>query len=624
MDFLKYSNKTQTNIFPKEDFENLVHGVFNTISENICKSLGPLGSSATILEGMLEPVATKDGYSILTKYAFRNDYKRMIYNLIKAPCTRMNNIVGDGTTTAIALTTALFNRYENQKQALSTLYRLPRQFTKVWDNVIEDLQKRIMDQAIPIDPKDHDTIYNIAYVTSNGNEEVSEAVAKVYVEAEAPYIKQKDSPTSESYIEMVNGFNFPANLLSEAYTRNQDMSSEENNIAVMVFNFKLETDFVQSVIIPINEVMRAKGHKLLVIAPQFDHKMCDTLLGQYTLMERRSPYGINLILAQYSSSDLKDHQLRDLCTVLKTKIINDNIAAKILEEIKVASVDAIIEKSESDESYELARICGIAEYALLSMSAGSLFRPQPDIVDDEFYQDALKNAKNALQNIIDSNNAERNSLSHKVYQARDRILQLEMKNYIYYVGAGSQLQKNILWDSITDVIKCVRSAVRCGVVPGCQLTIIRSCDDIVEEIVNNYPENTNYNDMTPEDKLKQQIVSIIKFACIDVYCKILHGPDKMGIVKTLNRWQYTTPEGADELGKETMDKVTTIINSSIERNEVFDMETLDYNPNIITSAETDQLVLLAASELVKILISGNQAIIVRVDVDSSHEEQVMM
>lgn len=621
MGYLDYSNETLTNIFPKENFEELVHEVFNVISTNICRSLGPLGSSATILEGSLAPEATKDGYSILDKYHFRNDYKRMIYNLIKAPCTRMNNIVGDGTTTAIALTNALFDRYSDRKSALETMYRLPRQFTRVWDEVVDELQKRIMDHSTPIDPKDYDTIYNLAYVTSNGNDEVSNAIAEVYAEAEAPYIKQKDSPNNTSYIEMISGFNFPANLISEAYVKNEDMTAEERDIKVLVFDFKLETDFMRNVVIPINEVCKAQGHKLLIIAPLYDHKMCDTLLAPYAIAERRNK-GINMICAQYSMSDLKEHQLEDLCVILRTKVLNNNIADKLIEELQNSTIDAILEKVESDPMYELNRIIGSADYSMMSINADILFRVSDDITQDEVYQDTLKNAKNNLNVLMDKSNAEAASYSHKIHNARDRVLQLEMRNYIYYVGANSALQKNILWDAITDVIKCVRSAVRTGVVPGCQISIIKSCNEYLTEITNKYPENTEFRKIEAADKLRIEVIVIIKLACMDVYSRVLNGPDNMGMVKLLPRWQYTPEEGLGELTEEAIQKTSDIITESIEKFQTFDLETLKFSPDIITSAETDQLVLLAASELVKILISGNQAIIVRADLDSSHEEKL--
>ena len=621
MGFLDYSNETQTNIFPKENFEELVQEVFDIVATNISRSLGPLGSSATILQGMLEPEATKDGYSILCKYAFRNDYKKMIYNLIKAPCTRMNNIVGDGTTTAITLTNAMFSRYKLRYNTLNTLFRLPRQFVRTWDSVIEELQNRIADKATAIDPTDYETIYNLAYVTSNGNEEVSRTIAKVYSEVEAPFIKQKDSPTNKSYIETVIGFNFPANLISDAYARNQDMTSEETNFAVMVFNFKLERDFFETVMIKINEVLKAKGKKLLIIAPAYDAKMCDELIAQYTMMERRSAGGINMILAQYSTSELTGNQLLDLCTILKCKVINDKLADDIMAELLTMSADNFIQKLDEEVDYKLTRTIGKASYGLLSTTAGALIRSEDDITEDEFYEVALTSAKNTLNTLMSQTDVERKSYSHKIHLARERVLQLEMKNFIYYVGADSKLQKNILWDSIMDVIKCLRSAVRCGVVPGCQLSIITSCDEMLEDLSK---DKENTDDMTNDDLLKAEIINIIKFACVDVYRQVLSGPDDMGIIKLLPRWQYTTEEGVDALVKEAGGKVVDIINKSIESNSVFDMESLEYNKNIITSAETDQLVLLAASELIKILISGNQAIIIREDVDSSHEEQYQM
>ena len=44
----------------------------------------------------------------------------------------------------------------------------------------------------------------------------------------------------------------------------------------------------------------------------------------------------------------------------------------------------------------------------------------------------------------------------------------------------------IIWDAVEDVIKCVRSAIKTGIVPGCQLTIMSCCNDAVQEISKKY------------------------------------------------------------------------------------------------------------------------------------------
>lgn len=625
MGFLDYSNQNHCNIIPQEEFEGLISEVFGVISDNISKSLGPLGSSATILDGMMTE-ATKDGHAILMKYRFHNRYKRMIYNLIKAPCIRMNNTVGDGTTTSIVLTNALFKQYNGtagnpgHKAAFSTLYRLPRQFTKAWDEVIEDLQKRILASATPIDPTDYQSIYNIAYVTSNGNDEISNAIAETYTSAKSPSIKQKDSPTNKSYISPINGFDFPANLISDAFVRNQDLSATEKNLCIMIFDHKIETDMFEKVIVPINEVLRARGNKLLVLAPYYDVYMCDTVVDQYLTFEMRNKGAINLIMGQYAIGKLNPNQLVDLATVLRAKVITQEIYQGLSEVVIAGNVDTVVENMLEDETYNFYRMIGTAAEASLSCNSGSIFRVE-NIESDKKYQDALRRARKDLEDIIAKTDLEKHSYSSKIYEANARVLQLEMKNFIYYIGADSELQKQIIWDSVEDVIKCVRSAIKYGVVPGCQITIARSCIDAMNEIIPVDADPATL-DLTNELRLKYGILNMIYDAVRTVYAQVLHGASGQGMIKLVDRWQYTndTPEAIAELEKAAILKGLSIIDESIKQNKAFDLETLEFDEKIITSAQTDSMVLSVASELIKILISGNQCIFLDSDVNESHNE----
>lgn len=615
--FLEYSNLNHVNIIPQNEFEDLVQEVFGVISTNLCKSLGPLGSSAMILDGALTE-ATKDGYSILKKYCFHNRYKKMIYNLIVKPCTKMNNTVGDGTTTAIALTSDLFSSYKANKTYLDTLYRLPRQFNAAWDEVISSIVQNIQEMAEPINPEDYNAIYNIAYVTSNGDAEISEAIAKVYSNSKSPSIKQKDSPTNKSYIEPINGYNFPANLISDAFVRNQDLSCTELEPYVIIFDHKIETDFFKQVIAPIHEVIRAMGRKLIVIAPFYDAYMCETIVDQYIRAEYARYKSLSLILTQYELGKLEDNQLVDLATVLRCKVITQDIASVLearLVESGAGAIDSIIEKILEDENYDLYRLIGYGKQAMMSCTTGSIFKVE-NIESDLRYQDALKHAKNDLEQIIATTDNERQSYSHKIYKAKARIAQLEMQNYIYYIGADSALQKQIIWDSVEDVIKCVRSAIKCGIVPGCQLSIIKACDKYIKSL--------DEDDVSNDIKLRLAIANIIKSAVKLVYRRVLMGPDGMGGIKLVPRWQYTndSEEAVEALVTEANKIINETIDKSIESYATFDVETLDYNDSIVTSAETDMMVLTSASELVKILISGNQCVFLDSDVNDSHQETV--
>ena len=610
MKCMEYSNKNHVNIIPKKDFEDLVQEVFNVIADNLSKSLGPLGSSATIFDGTLVE-ATKDGYSILNKYAFHNRYKRMIYNLIKAPCTRMNNTVGDGTTTAIVLTNEIYQVYKTDKFHLDTLYRLPRQFTKAWDKavnlIIEDVKKR----AKPINPEDYDTIYNIAYVTSNGNHEVSHAIAEVYKEAKSPAIKMKDSPTNKSYLEAVDGFEFPTNAIDNCYVRNQDLSANETDVVTMIFDHIIDTDTFKDLLTPLNDVYRAKGHKLVIIAPEYDKYMLEAVVGQYVNYEANKYHELNMILTQYRSGALKDFQREDLAVVLKSKIVTQDIKTRLLEEINNSNIDIICEKFD-DPTYEFTGLIGKADSVLITCKNGCIFNINEDINENENYKKALQRAQAELDDIIAHTDYEKQSYAAKIYDARARLLQLQMKNYIYYIGADSDLQKQILYASVEDVIKCIRSAIKSGAVPGCQISIINACTKLNETLKSDNEDN----------QLILAIIELIMKACIRVYKKVLIGPEGLGMVKTLPGWQYTDTKNLNNLVKESEEKTNQVVFRSLSKEMVFDLESLDYNDKIITSAETDIMVLMAASELIKILISGNQCIFLDSEINGSHQEDV--
>ena len=607
MGFMEYANYHQCNIIPQEEFEELVTEVFGVIATNISRSLGPLGSSATILNGMMTE-ATKDGYSILSNYRFNNKYKRLVLNLIKAPCTKMNNTVGDGTTTVIALTNALFQRYRNQEKSLYSLYRLPRELTKCLDSVVEEIVQKIQERAQPLDPTDYDKVFNLAYVVSNGNKEVSSQIAKVYAESKSPVIKLKDSPTNRSYIEAVEGFSFPANAIDSIYVTNEDLSATEQDVMTMLFGQKITRDLLESIIVPVSKVAHLSQKKLLVIAPSYDDYMCETVLGQFANAEIRQFGSVNTLMLQYRMADIEQGQRDDLAVILRSKTINQLVLNDIKEAIQL-SPEKFVSDAYKDPSSPMYRMLGHADTAFISCTNGSIFTSQ-NIEQDEAYQQALKNAQAELDAIVRSSSMERQSYSHKIYDARARVLQLQMKNYVYYIGADSELQKQILWDSIEDVVKCMRSAIRCGVVPGCQLTIINVCKNLLNECDANTPS------------LRTELLTMIMSACMEVYEMVLHGPDKHGLVKMIKDWNtaYQGDEGAAKLAATAVELGYNIIGRSITENRVFDLETRTFNPNIITSAETDVMVLRAATELVKILISGNQCIYVDEEINSTHQE----
>jgi len=622
---LSYSNEKQVNIIPQENFEQLTQEVFGTIADNLSKSLGPLGSSATILDGMMTG-ATKDGYNILSKYTFLNKYKRMIYNLILAPCTVMNNTVGDATTTVIVLTDTLLNRYRANKNRFDMLCRLPRQFSNAWDIVVDALTERVRNEAKPINMSD-DSIYHLAYVTSNGNEQLSRDIANIYKECPNPTIKRKDSPTNRSYVEKINGYSLDCHLISDGYAKNEDMSVSFDDVAVAILNFKVDNDVFEQFIKPMNAVYLAMNKRFVVLAPAYDHLLVDTEITRYTNAEFRSPHGINLILNQYDASKFDDeNELKDLSIILNGKILSTDDMKKVIgnpefNPDKLAE-DTLGNKIAGENEEDYYRWIGYASHASLSIYNGAIFTPK-DIENNEAYYTACAQAKIELDNIAASVSNDQKAYSLKIYHAEKRISRLNMNTYIYYVGANSSLQKQILDDSVDDVIKCIKSAVKHGTVPGCQLTLIEAA----KEYMKSFTDKLNNNQMREIDFICIEVASIIIGALIDTYHRVLTGPDGMGILRSLCEWPKTSGDEQQDAElwkafcKDGEQKATEVIDESIRRHQVFDIENLEYSDNIITSAETDIMVLKSAAELIKILVTSNQCVYISPEVTDAHQEK---
>lgn len=108
-DYTQYAHDNHINVIPEEAFKLLVANTFKTIADNLRNTYGPYGSTV-LLNTMNETTATKDGYNVFNALGFNHQYKKMVYLAIKKIIDRVNDNVGDGTTSCILLAEKIFNK----------------------------------------------------------------------------------------------------------------------------------------------------------------------------------------------------------------------------------------------------------------------------------------------------------------------------------------------------------------------------------------------------------------------------------------------------------------------------------------------------------------------------------
>ena len=131
-DYSQYSHDNDVNVIPKNDFKRLIRDTFKTITEVVKETYGPYGSQYTLNE-LNQTSSTKDGYNTFEAIHFSHQYKQMVKLAIGKICSRVNEVVGDGTTSCLLLAEKIFD-------SINETLKTPEDERRI-DSILTDIQK---------------------------------------------------------------------------------------------------------------------------------------------------------------------------------------------------------------------------------------------------------------------------------------------------------------------------------------------------------------------------------------------------------------------------------------------------------------------------------------------------
>ena len=100
------------NVIPRDEFRELVRGVFNNAAYILQNTLGPFGATTFIEEYGTNHV-TKDGWQLLKYINPENPTDRAILKLLKSIAHQVVVKVGDGSTTSIVASAEMLRVLED-------------------------------------------------------------------------------------------------------------------------------------------------------------------------------------------------------------------------------------------------------------------------------------------------------------------------------------------------------------------------------------------------------------------------------------------------------------------------------------------------------------------------------
>lgn len=554
------------NVIPRDEFRDLVRGVFNNAAYILQNTLGPFGATTFIEEYGTNHV-TKDGWQLLKYINPENPTDRAILKLLKSIAHQVVVKVGDGSTTSIVASAELLRVIE-QSGLLENIS--PRDLLSKINKTVEEITKEIKKNATEINKDgDLEEIRHLAYISTNGDNNIAQMIQKIYQETGNPAISFATSKTNQTKLEILNGYKIDfVTYIDRMFINTDDGLSVQNNPMILTFNHRIDEDYYTKIIAPLTNIATANRRKLVVIAPAYTNKLMEKLsvilYSQYNTTKTTESVFLRASLINNNSYDLYN----DFAALCGSMVINDTLVKETLE---LESSEEIIEKAMSwvgsVEKMEVAE-----KYTFISGFTNK---------DEEMLKLLTNDAINKYETIL-SNTLEFETLTVDLIQAKDRVSKLKCKMGYIHVGGNSEIAKKANYDLVEDAVKACESAYKYGYNNGQNLAIIKASLDILKDM-GEVDENNK------DDVIKQVICNSIIDAFTGVILRIF----------------------ANKYAKITQDDIKEIINrikKCIDDNTAYDLYEEKYSTEIINSCMTDIEILKSVSSMVALLLSSNQMV----------------
>lgn len=619
--------KVQLNVLNKNETEEVIAPVFKSMADVLGKSLGAYGAP-TIISVYPDSFTTKDGFTIMKYLDPKDPLHKIFYTMAFRICERLNNSVGDGTTSSIVATNGIYEAYLKRRDFFKNNMITPKAIMDEFENVKNEIIAELKNKAVKISnlPKEEmlEYIRKVVDISSNNDEKITNSIVSLYEQLGFPAIDLTLSPDGTTHSYIIEGF--PANIVlnDTIYINNDDKTAVEKDVDVIMFSHKVSNDTYESIIKPLTAECRIRGRKLVVIAPFYDEVAIRQNIRHDLIEEYEKTKSISTILTTCRATSAHDkHALNDLAMLLNTTLISRALETKLIEKVREencsitslvgldcreAFPDLFVGAYTADNKQVLTSYANAienkltlfntvedAELLLGHCSSVKLGLKQSIFngfnYNQGLYDQHILEAKVKLQE-AEHKYKEMGVFNIEITECQKRVSALGLKVGKIEVGAESEIKQRFLRDVYDDAVKAAASAYENGVVLGCNVTLLQVILPLYDKAYNN--------------KLRWEVLNILQEGFFKVYDTVLGNMFEDMPMNDNKADKIVNLEGIDRVRYPSL--MAFIKEYSIEHDYVFDLRTQKFSKDIINSVDTDIQILNATIGLLSMLISGNQLV----------------
>lgn len=381
-------------------------------------TIGPKGRNVIIEQDFGTPLITNDGVTIAKAIELDDKYENLGASILLEAASKTNDTVGDGTTTAIILSSALIlNGLELIEKGVS-----PVDIRKGFEFYLPIITNEIIKASSPV--KSLDDLNKIAFVSSN-NKLVADLLTKAYDEVGIDgVISLQESSNIETTLEITKGYSFDRGYLSVYLTSNGEDKIELDNPLILITDKKIT---MANEIVPYLEESIKRTKPLLIICEDMDSSVLNTLI----VNKLRGVFNVAVVKTP-SYGERKNNQLEDIAIFTDGTFVNSQV---------------------SDQTIDLT-VLGSAEKVIIT-------KEQTSIINGAGSQAKIDDRANKLKEILN----ETTSVYEKE-KLEERIAKLLGGVAVIKVGAPTEPELKELKLRIEDAINATKAASQKGVIDG--------------------------------------------------------------------------------------------------------------------------------------------------------------
>lgn len=417
--------------FNQEARNSLLRGI-NTLGDAVKATLGPCGRHVVISKKDRLPYVTKDGVSVAKETELKDEIEDTGARLARNVASKVNEEVGDGTTTATVLAQALMNEGMRAVAANMSPVAVKRGIERATKDAVNALDR----MSLPCN--EPESIRRIATISANGDREVGQMIADALSEIGSEgVITVEDGNGLGLELKLVKGMQFDRGYASPHFINDhKTMSVDFENPLVLAVDGKFDSF---NDLVPLLEEVGRERRSLLIIAEDFEHDTLPTLIvnhmkGRVKVAAVKSP----------GFGDRRKNMIADIATLTGAQLVSNELGVAIagLQKSDLGSARRVVITQDS---------CTIID------GAGD-----PDAITDRIDQ-----IKQQIPEAFSDYDRE------KLMQRKAR---LSGGIGVIKVGAATEVELEERKDRIEDAIQATRAAVEEGYVPGGGVSLLRAIE----------------------------------------------------------------------------------------------------------------------------------------------------